>query len=264
MMHVADNEEPVEVSPPAPLPNTQNIYEALYHFPTIAGMQKLKPAEFEKFVQFVLDHAGYRAKHTGPFFAGGVDIELLERVSSGQPHRLGGVECKKYNGKLAVGKDPVQKLAGAKAIKRGLQGYLITTSTFTHPAIQEAQGRPNIHLIDGKRLVRYTNYVRGSVGTEHKSSLTVIAPSVVADADRVMQNRPKLMPHILAIANNKGGVGKTTTARFLGTGLAAKGQRVLLIDMDAQANFVLRSFVSYTAVDRRWKGGGRRRRRTKP
>ena len=56
---------------------------------------------------------------------------------------------------------------------------------------------------------------------------------------KICNLKPRRMGQIIAVTNLKGGIGKTTTVVNLSAGLALKGARVLLVDVDAQGNLAM-------------------------
>lgn len=202
--------------------------------------ESLSPTEFERFLGYVFFCAGFEVEHVASVhipYGPGVDLNLYENTAAVKPFAR--VEARRYapNGP-SIGVNDVFKFAGVLISAGQEPGYMITTAHFA-PNVQHIIKRPglkDVHLIDGDELLRYLMYLYGSRVSDGQGFHRTLTPILPDWLFNDLAHEQRTRSHILAVANNKGGVGKTTSALNVGFALAAQGQRVLLVDMDGQAN----------------------------
>jgi hypothetical protein len=239
------------------------MFESISRFPDLNRLLALSFQDFEWFVRHAFNSAGYNVRHTGSQHipeGTGVDFDLYADADSPAP--LARIGVRRYAPRNSLGVDAVMSFIGKLHLAQGIPGFMVTTSGFTKPA-KEAASQANglVHLVDGEHFRRSIAYIGGSLFTDEtgtRRTSTLVTPTHISDAD-TNSRRDRITSRVLTIANNRGGIGKTTAALNLGFALAQQGNRVLMVAMDGQASLTLA--LPPPATDKEPKGATPRERR---
>jgi chromosome partitioning protein len=197
----------------------QDLLGTFYQEPSLEHLRQLSNQEFDSLLIHIFKLAGYEVNR------GDASLYLAYN------NRVIALVMYSYAAQVNVGSGLADSLRQARD-NSGIDaaGIGITRTSFISPTLND----PRITLINGDQLLRYFDFLRGS--RLENARMAPLSPDFLPFVDE-MRSCFDGKPNVIAITNNRGGIGKSTTAMNLAYGLASKGKTVLAIDLDAQANF---------------------------